>query len=116
MYDLLIGPFTSAGVGRFFKALDTQYGDKVLDGKQIVRKFFVDQGAVGKCHEGTVVVLSGDGDQVALAHQRLASGVDVKVYAQLLALCNDGVDLVEGQVELVAVFSSPAADTVQITC
>ena len=54
-------------------------------------------------------------DEVVLAHQRLAACVDVDVDAELLALADDGVDLVIAQVELVAVLRGPATRAVQVT-
>ncbi len=49
-----------------------------------------------------------------LTHQRLAAGVDVQIDAQLLALGDDAVDLLKGQIELIAVLPRPAAGAVQV--
>ena len=59
-------------------------------------------------------MLFAQGDQVLFAHERLAAGVDVHVDAHLLALRDDRVDLLEGQVQLVAVLRGPAAGAVQV--
>ena len=53
-------------------------------------------------------------DDVLLAHQGLAAGVNVQIDAKLLALGDDGVDLVKGQIELIAVLRRPAAGAVQV--
>ncbi len=54
-------------------------------------------------------------DQIGFADQRLAAGVDVHVDAKLFTLPDNIVDLIIGQIQLVAVFGRPAAGTVQIT-
>ena len=59
-------------------------------------------------------MLFTQGDQVLFANQRLTTGIYVHVYAHFLALSDDGIDLVKGQVELVAVFRGPAASAVQV--
>ena len=53
-------------------------------------------------------------DDVGLAHHGLAAGVDVHVNAHFLALADDVVALIVGQVELVAVLRRPAAGAVQV--
>ena len=59
-------------------------------------------------------MLLAQADDIGLADQGLAAGVDVHVHAQLLALADDVVNLVIGQVELVAVLGGPAAGAVQV--
>ena len=59
-------------------------------------------------------MLAADLDEVFLAYQRFAAGVDIKVHAHFLALGDDGVDLLKAQVQLVAVFRGPAAGAVQV--
>ena len=53
-------------------------------------------------------------DDVLLANQRLATGVDIHVDAQRLALTDDVIDFLIGQVQLVAIFRGPATGTVQV--
>lgn len=48
-------------------------------------------------------MLLTDPDQVFLPHQRLIAGIDVHVNARFFALLDDAVDLLKGQVQLVAV-------------
>ncbi len=59
-------------------------------------------------------VLLAEPDEVSFAHERLAAGVDEDVRAELLALVDDGVDVVIAQVELVAVLCRPAARAMQV--
>ena len=59
-------------------------------------------------------MLFAQGDDVLFAHERLSAGVDVDVDAQLFALFDDGVDVVERKVELVAVLRRPAAGAVEV--
>ena len=53
-------------------------------------------------------------DQISLAHQRLAAGIDVHMDAQLLALADDRIQRLQAQVKPVAVFRSPASGAVHI--
>ena len=53
-------------------------------------------------------------DNICLAYQRFTAGVNVHVYAHVLALANDVVDLVKTEIQLVAIFCSPAAGTMKI--
>ncbi len=114
MDDLLIGAVAPAAVGGLLKALDADGGHEVAHFQHLVGKGLVDQGAVGEGQEHAVVVLAADLDEVFLAYQRFAAGVDVEVYAHFLALSDDGVDLVKAQVQLVAVLRRPAAGAVQV--
>ena len=59
-------------------------------------------------------MLFTQGDQVLFANQRLTAGIYVHIYAHFLALGDNGIDLVKGQVQLVAVFRGPAAGAVQV--
>ncbi len=59
-------------------------------------------------------MLLADLDNILFAHQRLAAGVDVEEDTDLLALLDDAVDLIEGEVQLVAVFRGPAAGAVEV--
>ena len=113
--DLVVHTLSAAGVVGLLEALQTDGGDKVAHTQHVLAELLVDQGGVGKGEEGRIAVLLAQGDQVLLAHQRLAAGVDVQVDAQLLALSNDGVNLIKGQVELVAVLRRPTAGAMQIT-
>ena len=54
------------------------------------------------------------GDNVLLPHQRLSAGIDEEVTAEFLCLCDDAVQLFQGQVQFVPILRCPAACTVQI--
>ena len=115
LYDLLIDALAPAAVGGLLKApLQRDGGDEVFHPQHVVGKFLVDQGGVGEAQEDAVIVLVAQGNQVILAHHGLAAGVDIDVNAQILALGDDIVDLVKGQVELVAVLRRPAAHAVEV--
>ncbi len=113
--DLLVHAVAPAAIGGLLEALQGDGRHKVLDPQHIIGKLLVDQGAVGEAQECAVVVLLAQANEILLPHHRLAAGVNVQIYAQLLALLNDIVDLVKGQVQLVAVLGGPAAGTVQVT-
>ena len=51
---------------------------------------------------------------VCLADKRLTAREHVEVYAKLLALCNNTVQILEAQVQLVTILCSPAASAVQV--
>ena len=104
----------AAAVGRCLEALEADGRNEVLHAEHFVGKFLVDERAVGEGEELAVGVLVADGDQILLANERFAAGVDVHIHAEFLALRDDGVDLVEGQVQTVAVLSRPAASAVQV--
>ena len=114
MRRLAVNAVTAAGIGRFLKALERDGRDKVLHAQHIVGELFVDERAVRKGEEDAVVVLFAELDEIGLADERFAAGVDVHVNAHVLALTDDVIDLVKGEIELVAVFRSPAAGTVEI--
>ena len=59
-------------------------------------------------------MLLAQANQIIFAYQWFAAGVDVHIDAQFLALPDDGVNFLKAQVQLVAIFSGPAAGTVQV--
>ncbi len=113
-FGLVEGTFAAARVRGFFGAFHGDDGNEVLHTQQFVAKSLVDERSVGEAKEFAVVVLVADGHKVLLAHQRFAAGVDVHVATEFLALADDRIDLIEAQVELVAVFAGPAADAVLV--
>ena len=54
-------------------------------------------------------------DQISLAHQRFATGVNVDIGPQFLSLPDHIVQLFEGKVQLVTVLRRPAAGAVEVT-
>ena len=110
----VIDSLSAAAVGGLLKAFQRDGGDKVFDPQHLVGKGIVDQGAVGKAEEDTVRVYFAEVYQVFFADQRFSACVDVHIDAHLFALTDDVVDFIEGQIQFVAVFSSPASRAVQI--
>ena len=114
LHDLAVDAVAPPAICGALGALQGNRGDKVLHPQHLVRKSLVNQCSVGEAEENAVGVLFAKADQVLLAHQRLAAGVDVHVDAQFLPLLDDAVDLLVGQVQLVAVLSGPAAGAVEV--
>ena len=73
-------------IGRFLKALHADGWHEVLRPQHLIRKFLVDEGAVGKRQELTVRMRLTQADDVRLAHQRLSAGIQIHVCAHFLAL------------------------------
>ena len=114
LHDLAVHAVAAPTICGALGALQGNRGDKVLHPQHLVRKSLVDQCGVGKAEENAVGVLFTKADQVLLAYQRLTASVDVHVDAQLLTLLDNAVDLLVGQVQLVAVLSGPAAGAVEV--
>ena len=110
----LVDALAAAAVGRLLEAFEGDRGHEVLHAQHLVRELLVDQSAVREGEEHAVVMLLAETDDVLLPHQRLAAGVDVQVHAHLLTLADDVVDLVVGQVQLIAVLGRPAAHALQV--
>ena len=114
MHDLLKITAATATVVGLGEALQADGGDKVLYPQHLLAEGLVDEGAVGEGEELTVTVLLAQLQDIGLTNQRLTAGEDVHIGAQLLALGDDGVQLLEGQVQPVAVLGRPAAGAVHI--
>lgn len=114
MLDLCVGTFAATVVGGVLIALGADGGDKITYANHVVAEGLVDQRGVGKAQECAVLVLLANPDEVPLAHQWLATSVDVDVGTQSFALRNDRVDVFEREILLVAVLGGPAARTMQV--
>ena len=112
--DLLVSAVATAAVGGGFKALDADGWNEVLHPEHLVCKGFVNESGIGEGEELTVAVLFAKGNQILFTHQRFTAGVDVHIHTHFLALGDNGVNFVEGQVQLVSIFCRPAAGTVQV--
>ena len=55
-----------------------------------------------------------DLDQVFFANQGLSAGVDVHIGSHLFALTDNGIDGLQGQIQLMAVLRCPASGAVQV--
>ena len=110
------GALATAGVRCLLEALDGEGGHEVLHAEHLVGELLVHQRAVGEGREEAVRVLLAQADEVVLAHHGLAAGKEVDVGAQVLALRDDGVKLLEGEVLVVGVgvVCRPAAVAVQV--
>ena len=104
----------AAAVVGLLEALEADGRDEVLHPQHFLAERLVDQGAVGEGEELAVGVLLAQGDDVLFADERLAAGEDVHIGAQALALRHDGVQLLQRQVEAVAVLGGPAAGAVHV--
>ena len=59
-------------------------------------------------------MLAAQSDDVILAYERFSACVAVDVHSELFALADDGIDVLECQVEFVAVIGGPAAQAMQV--
>ena len=112
--DGLIGALPAPCVGVLFEALHADGGNEVLDAEHLVGECVVDQRRVGKRQKHAVAVLFAELDNVILAHERLAAGIDVKIDAELFALQDNFVQSFQIHGKTVAVVGRPASDAVQV--
>ena len=82
----LINTVSAAAVSGFFKAFDADSRDEVTDAQHFVCEVFVDERGVRKREKLAVAVLFAQGNEVLFAHERLAAGVNIQVYAELFAM------------------------------
>ncbi len=111
---LIVHTLTAAAVRGLFKAFQGYGGNEILNAQHIIGKLLINQRTICKAQENTIIMLLAQTDDIRLPHQRLSTGVDVHVYAHFLALADNVVDLVKGQVQPVAIFRRPAAGAVQV--
>ena len=112
--NLLVYTFAATTIVGILEALQRNGGHKVLHPQHLPAEVLVDQRAVGEGQKFAVRVHLAQLDQISLAYQRLAAGVDVEIGAHFLALTDDGIDGLQTQVQVVAVLGSPAAGTMQV--
>ena len=87
---------------------------QVSDLADLLRKFVIDQGSIRVRMEFAVMVLFAKLQDVCLADERLAAREHVEVYAKLLALRDNAVQVLKAQIQLVTILRSPAASAVQV--
>ena len=114
MHDLVEAAIAAAAVVCLGKALDGDGGNQVADPEHILSELIVDQRAVGENHKIGSVVLLAELEDICLAGGRLAAGHDPCVNAELLALRDDGIELLIGQALGMAVLCSPASGAVHV--
>ncbi len=114
--DLVVGAGAAAGVGCLAVAFNREGRHKVLHAQDLVCELLVDERAVREGAEVAVRVLLAEADKVLLAQCRLAAREEVDVGAELHALRDDGVKLIEREGLLlgVRVVRSPAAVAVEV--
>ena len=112
--NLGVRPLAAAGVGCLLEALDADGGHEIGDADHILHELLVDERRVGERQERAIGMRFAQVDEVVLADERLAAGVDVDVGSQLDALVDDGVDFLVGEVLLVTVFCCPASGAAQV--
>ena len=114
LHGSLVGAVTTAGVHGLLVPLHADNGDEVLHPHHVGSELLVNEGAVGEAHEDGVGVDFAELDEVLLPHQGFAAGIDIEVSAHFLALTDDAVNLVVGEVQLIAILCGPAALAVQV--
>ena len=118
VFDFFVRTLATAGVGGVLVALGADGRDKVCNADHVVTERLVDERGIGEAEEHAVLMFFANSDQVVLADERLAAGIDVDVRAELFALRDDRVDVIEGQILLIAILGGPAARAMQVagTC
>ena len=102
----------AAPVCSFLEALDADGGHEVFHAGHLLAESVVDERAVDERQEHAVRVCFAQ--VVFLADERLTAGVDVNMRSQLLALADDGIEVLVAEVEIVPVFCCPAAGAMQV--
>ena len=113
-HDGLVRAAPAPRVGGLFETFHRDGRHEVLHAQQVLGERVVDERGVRERGERAVVVLLAETDEVALAHERLSAAEQVEEHAQFLALRDDGVQLLEREVEPVAILGRPAARAVQV--
>ena len=114
MHDLCIVALAAAGVVGLRGSLDGEHEGDVAVLLHPLTHLLVDQGGVGVQGKEAVPVLLRQLEDVVHANRRLTAGHHVQVDTQLLALGDDLVHVLIGEVGLVAVGAGPAAHAVHV--
>ena len=114
LHDARKDTITAAKIIDLGEAFQGNGEAQVSDLADLLRKLIIDQSSVRVGVELTVMVLFAELQDVCLADKRLAACEHVKVYAKLLALRDDAVQVLEAQVQLVSILGRPAASAVQV--
>ena len=93
MHDLIKHALATAQIVYFIEAFQADSYGEISYTLHILAEFFIDQGAVGKCMEATVIVFLAQTDDVILSDQRFATGEEIQINAKLLTLGNDTVHI-----------------------
>ena len=104
----------AAGIGGFFKALHADGRHEVAHAQHLLSELLVYKGGVGEGQEHAVRMALAQRDDVLFAHQRLAAREYVHERTHGSTLLYYRLHGLQAKVELVAVFSRPAAGAVQV--
>ena len=115
LHDCLIGARPPSKIGSVFKPFYTDGGNKVFHPQHFLRKRIINQSGIGKSQELAIAVFGAQPEDVLFPNQRFTAREDVHISSKLFALADNVAEFLVCQVQLVAVFSSPAASTVKIT-
>ena len=81
---------------------------------QLFAEFLVDQRRIRERGKVAVIVFLNQPENIFFPHHRLSTGHEIKIHAELLALGNNLVHILKGQVIFMSVGSGPASGTVHI--
>ena len=109
-----VGARAAPPVGGRFVALGGDGRHEVLHADHLLAELLVDERGVREAQKRAVRMGLAQPNEIALAHEGLAASIDVHVHAEFLALADDGVDLVVGEVQGVPVLGGPAAGAVEV--
>ena len=104
----------AAGIIGLLGALDGEHEGDVAQLLDLLHDFLGEERGVGVQREEAVVVLLGEFEDILHADRRLTAGHHVQVDAEFLALGDDLVHVLIGEVALVSVGAAPAADAVHV--
>ena len=116
MHDLLVYTLAAAAVVGFFKALYADSRNEVLDAEHFLAEFLIDKGTVREGKEFAVRMHFADLNKVFFAYKRFAAGIYEHVGAKFVGLFDDRIDIFKSQVQLMTIFSSPAAGAAKVAC
>lgn len=98
------------------RALDGQLEGQVAQTDDFFTEILVNQRGVGVQREFYIVVLLCQLKNILFADERFAASHHIQVYAQFLALRDNFIHILEGQVVLVTICAGPAAGAVHVAC
>ena len=105
---------TAAAVVDFPVSFDTEGEAQVAYISHFMTKGIVDESPVGKRMEFAIGMFTAEADDIGFADEWFPAGQQIEMTAQFLALGHDFIHHIEGQIQRMAVFGSPASDTMHI--
>ena len=95
-------------------ALDRHGQHNIPGFLHFITEVLIHQSSVCKQHEGAVLMLLCQTENIIFTNGRFTAGHDISVNAKLLALRDNSVHIFIGQIQLVPVFRCPAAGAMQV--